>query len=171
LYYLGHVLLYDAEVPGTPWVDHEIRTVLAEAEAVYGVHANVPVHALRAQLVLKRLAHGFGPALFAVATLADEHVGVIVPDLRGRLCERRQRATLLCFLLRLLASLRDGFLRFCAVRVRSTTLVGGSNISPEPVGRYHGQYEISRHIMGADGLTVARAGVGDGTLLEEGAEI
>jgi hypothetical protein len=22
LYYLGHVLLYDAEVPGTPWVDH-----------------------------------------------------------------------------------------------------------------------------------------------------
>ena len=112
LYYLGHVLLYDAEVPGTPWVDHEIRTVLAEAEAVYGVHANVPVHALRAQLVLERLAHGFGPALFAVATLADEHVGVVVPDLRGRLCERRQRATLLCFLLRLLASLRDGFLRF-----------------------------------------------------------
>jgi hypothetical protein len=22
LYYLGHVLLYDAEVPDTPWVDH-----------------------------------------------------------------------------------------------------------------------------------------------------
>jgi hypothetical protein len=45
--------------------------------------------------------------------------------------------------------------------VRSTTLVGGSNISPEPVGRYHGRYEISRHIMGVDGLTVAGAGVGD----------
>jgi hypothetical protein len=83
LYHLGHVLLYDAEVPGTPWVDHEVRTVLAEAEAVYGVHAYVPVHTLRAQLVLERLAHGFGPALFAVATLADEHVGVVVPDLRG----------------------------------------------------------------------------------------
>ncbi len=112
LYHLGHVLLYDAEVPGTSWVDHEVRTELAEAEAVYGVHANVPVHALRAQLVLERLAHSFGPALFAVATLADEHVGVVVPDLRGRLRERRQRATLLRFLLRLLASLRDGFLRF-----------------------------------------------------------
>jgi hypothetical protein len=49
--------------------------------------------------------------------------------------------------------------------------VGGSNISPEPVGRYHGRYENSRHIMGADGLTVARAGVGDGTLFEEGAEV
>jgi hypothetical protein len=51
------------------------------------------------------------------------------------------------------------------------TIQGGSNISPELVGLYHGQYEISRHIMGADGLTVARAGVGDGMLLEEGAEI
>jgi hypothetical protein len=113
LYYLGHVLLYDAEVPGTPWVDHEVRTVLAEAEAVYGVHANVPVHALRTQLVLERLAHGFGPALFAVATFADEHVGVVVPDLRGRLCEPRQRVALpRLLLLGLLASLRDNFLRF-----------------------------------------------------------
>ena len=112
LYYLGHVLLYDAEVPGTPWVDHEVRTVLAEAEAVYGVHANVPVHALRAQLVLERLAHGFGPALFAVATLADEHVGVVVADLRVGLIEDGERAVLLRALLRLLASLRDGYLRF-----------------------------------------------------------
>jgi hypothetical protein len=111
LYYLGHVLLYDAEVPGTPWVDHEVRAVLAQAEAVYGVYAYVPVHALRAQSVFERLADGFGSALFTVATLAYEHVGIVVPDLRGRLCERRQRATLLRFLLRLLASLRDGFLR------------------------------------------------------------
>jgi hypothetical protein len=110
LYYLGHVLLTDADVPGTPWVDHEVRTVLAESEAVYGVHAYVPVHTLRAQFVLEPLADGFGSTLLAVAALADQHVGVVVPDLRGRLCARRQRATLLCFLL--LASLRDDFLRF-----------------------------------------------------------
>ena len=169
LYHLGHILLCDAEVPGTPWVDDQVRAMFTEAQAPYGVNANVPDHALRTQLVLEGLAHGFGPTLFAVSTLADEHVGVVDSDLRGRLCERRRRATLLRFFLRLLASLRDGFLPFCAVR--STTLVGGSNISPEPVGRYHGRYEISRRIIGADGLSVARAGVGDGALLEEGAEI
>jgi len=113
LYYLRYVLLYDAQVPGTPRVDDEVRTVLTEADAVYGVHAYVSVHALSAQLILERLADGFGSALLAVATLADEHVGVVVPDLRGRLRDRRQRAALLRpLLLRLLASLRDGFLRF-----------------------------------------------------------
>ena len=35
LYHLGHVLLYDAEVPGTSRVDDEVRAVLAEAEALY----------------------------------------------------------------------------------------------------------------------------------------
>ncbi len=113
LYHLGHVLLYDADVPGTPRVDDQVRAVFTEAEAAYGVHANVPVHALRTQLVLERLAHGFGPALFAVAALANQHVGVVVPDLRGRLHERRQRVPLpRLLLLRLLASARDGFLRF-----------------------------------------------------------
>jgi hypothetical protein len=47
LHYLGDVLLYDAEVPGTPRVDDEVRAVFTEAEAAYGVHAYVPVHALR----------------------------------------------------------------------------------------------------------------------------
>ncbi len=112
LYYLWHVLLYDADVPGPGRVDDQVRAVFTEAEATYGVHANVPVHALRTQLVLDRFADGFGPALLAVAVLADEHVGVVVPDLRGRLCERRQRAFLLRFLLRLLAPLRDGILQF-----------------------------------------------------------
>jgi hypothetical protein len=59
-----------------------------------------------------------------------------------------------------------------------TTLLRGSNISPEGAGRYHGWYEISRRVPGADGfgkedLTVARAGVREGTLLAlaEGREI
>jgi hypothetical protein len=112
LYYLGHVLLYDAEVPGARRVDDEVRAVFTEAEAAYGVNANVPVYALRAQLVLERLADGFGSALLAIAVLADEHVGVVVPDFRGRLGERRQRAFLVRFFVRLLASLRDGYLRF-----------------------------------------------------------
>jgi hypothetical protein len=113
LHYLGHVLLYDAQVPGTRWVDDQVRAVLTEAEAVYGVHAYVPVHAFRAQLVLERPADGLGSAFLAIAVLADEHMGVVVPDLSGRLGERRQRATLLrLLLLRLLASLRDSFLRF-----------------------------------------------------------
>jgi hypothetical protein len=112
VHYLGHVLLYYAEVPGTARVDHEVRAVLAEAEAVCGVDAHVPVQALRAQLVLEGLADGFGSALLAVAALADKHVGVIVPDLRGRLSERRQRAALRRpLLLYLLALLRDSFLR------------------------------------------------------------
>ena len=111
LYYLWHVLLYDAEVPGATRVDDQVRAVFTEAEAVHGVHSYVPVHALRAQLVLERPADGLGSALLAIAVLADEHVGVVVPDLRGRLCERRQRAVFLRVLLRLLALLRDVFLR------------------------------------------------------------
>jgi hypothetical protein len=111
LYYLWHVLLYGAEVPGATRVDDEVRAVFTEAEAAYGVHANVPVYALRAQLVLERLADGFGSALLTIAALADEHVSVVVPDLHGRLCKRRRRTALLR-LLRLLASLRDDFLRF-----------------------------------------------------------
>jgi hypothetical protein len=110
VYYLGHVLLYDAEVPGAPWVDDEVRSVLAEAEALHGVHAHVPFHTLLAQLVLERPAHGFGSSRLAVAALADEYVGVVVPDLRGRLA--RRAALLRLSLLRLLTSLRDGFLRF-----------------------------------------------------------
>ena len=110
LNYLCHVFLCDAEVPGATRVDDQVRAVFTEAEAAYGVHAHVPVHALRAQLLLECPANGFGCALLAVAALADEHVGAVVSDLRGRLCERRQRATLLCFVL--LASLRDDFLRF-----------------------------------------------------------
>jgi hypothetical protein len=113
LYHLGHVLLCDAQVPGPRRVDDEVRAVLTEAEAVHGVHAYIPVHALRSQLVFERPADGFGPAFLAIAVLADEHVGVVVPDLRGRLGERRQRATFLRpLLLRPLALLRDGFLRF-----------------------------------------------------------
>jgi hypothetical protein len=113
LYHLGHVLLYDAEVPGTLRVDDEVRAVFTEAEATYGVHAYVSVHALRTQLILERPANGFGSALFAVAALADQHVGVVVPDLRGPLCGRRRRASLpRLLLLRLLASLGDNFLRF-----------------------------------------------------------
>ena len=112
-YHLGYVLLCDAEVPGTPWVDDEVRAVFTEAEAIYGVHAYVSIHALRTQLILECPANGFGSALFAVAALADQHVGVVVPDLRGRLCGRRRRAALpRLLLLRLLASLRDTFLRF-----------------------------------------------------------
>ena len=111
-HYLGHVLLYHAEVPGAARVDHEVRAVLAEAEAVRGVDAHVPVQALRAQLVLEGLADGFGSALLAIAALADEHVGFVVPHLRGRLRERRRRAVLRRLsLLRLLALLRDSFLR------------------------------------------------------------
>ena len=71
LYYLGHVLLYDAEVPGARRVDDEVRAVFTEAEAAYGVNAYVPVHALRTQLILERPANGFGSALLAVAALAD----------------------------------------------------------------------------------------------------
>src|SRR5215212_8894457 len=112
VYHLGHVLHCDAEVPGTRRVDDEVRAVLAEAEAVHGVHTYVPVHTLRAQLVFERLADSFGTAYLAVTAFADEHVGVVIPDLRGRLRERRQRAALLRgLLLRLLALLRDVFLR------------------------------------------------------------
>jgi hypothetical protein len=112
-YHLGYVVLRNAEVPGAARVDHEVRAVFAEAEAVCGVDAHAPVQALRAQLVLEGLADAFGSALLAVAALADEHVGVVVPDLRGRLGERRQRAAFRRpSLLSLLALLRDRFLRF-----------------------------------------------------------
>ena len=112
LYHLGYILLYDAEVPGTGWVNDEVRAVLTEAEALYRVHAYVPVYALRAQFIFERPADGFGSAFLAVTAFADEHVGVVIPDLRDRLCERRRRAALLRgFFLRLLTSLRNNFLR------------------------------------------------------------
>jgi hypothetical protein len=109
-YYLGGVFLYNAEVPGASWVDDEVRTVLAEAEAAHGVHADVPVHALCAQRVLERPADGSRSTLLAITALADEHVGVVVVDLRARLRKRRERAAFLRSFL--LVSLRDGFLRF-----------------------------------------------------------
>jgi hypothetical protein len=112
LYYLGYVFLDNAEIPGARRVDDEVRAVLAEAETVHGVHADVPVHALRAQRVLERHADVFGSTLLAVTAPADEHVGVVVADLRAWLRDRRQRAVLLFAFLRLLGSLRDGFLRF-----------------------------------------------------------
>jgi hypothetical protein len=113
LYHLGHVVLRNAEVPGAARVDYKVRTVFAEAEAVCGVDAHVSVQALRAQLVLEGLADGFGSTLLAVAAPADEHVGVVVPDLRGRLGERRQRAAFRRpLLLRLLALLGNNFLPF-----------------------------------------------------------
>ncbi len=48
LYYLWHVLLYDTEVPGATGVDDQVRAVFTVAEAVYGVHAYVPIDTLRA---------------------------------------------------------------------------------------------------------------------------
>ena len=45
-YQPGHVFLRNAEVPGAAGVDYEVRTVFAEAEAVHGVYADVPVHSL-----------------------------------------------------------------------------------------------------------------------------
>ena len=51
-YHLGYVILRNAEVPGAARVDHEVRAVFAEAEAVHGVEADVPVYALGAQFVL-----------------------------------------------------------------------------------------------------------------------
>ena len=109
-YHLGHIFLGDAEVPGAARVDDEVRAVLAEAKAVYGVYADVPVHVLCAQCGLEGGADGLGAAFFAVAAFADEHVGVVVADLRVRLLE--ERAVFLCPLLCLLAFLRDRFLRF-----------------------------------------------------------
>jgi hypothetical protein len=41
LYYFGHVLLYDAQVPGAPGVDDEVRAVFTEAEAVYAVNSSL----------------------------------------------------------------------------------------------------------------------------------
>jgi hypothetical protein len=112
LYYDGHVAFRDAEVPGAARVDDEVRAVLAEAEAVHGVYADVPVHAMCSQFALQRAADFFRPALFAVAALADQNVGVVFADLRVGLIEDRERAAFLCPLLRLLALLRDGSLRF-----------------------------------------------------------
>ena len=110
LYQLGHVALCNAEVPGAPRVDDNVRAVFAEAHAVHRVYANVPVHIMGTQFVLERAPDGLGAAFLAVAALADEHVGVVVADLRGRLRERRERAALLSPFL--LAFLGDDFLRF-----------------------------------------------------------
>jgi hypothetical protein len=110
--YLVDVVLRGAQVPGTSGIDDKVRTVFAEPEAVYGVDADVPVHVLGAQLVLQRAADGFRTTFLAVASLADQHVGVVVADLRVGLFEDGERAVLLRALSGLLASLRDGVLRF-----------------------------------------------------------
>ena len=110
MYHLWDVSFRGAEVPGAARVDDEVRAVLAEAQAVHGVYADVPVHVFCAKFVFEGAADGFGAAFLAVAALADEHVGVVVAVLRVRLLE--ERAVFLCPLLCFLTLLRDGFLRF-----------------------------------------------------------
>jgi hypothetical protein len=84
-HYRGRVVLRDAEVPGAARVDDEVGAVLAEAEAVHGVYADVPVHVVCAKFVFEGAADGLGASLFAVAALAYQDVGVVVADLRVRL--------------------------------------------------------------------------------------
>lgn len=76
----------EAEVPGTFWlrtvVDDGIGAVLAETEAVDGVEADLAEEALRANLALYGLPRLFRATLFAVAARADEHVRLVVTDLR-----------------------------------------------------------------------------------------
>src|SRR5215212_1624644 len=114
-YDLRHIPLRQAEVPGTSGVDDGVRAVLAEAEAADGVHADVPHHAPPTQLFLERLADLFRAALLAVAAAADEHVGVVLPDLRAwsRVWRGREGSGLLRLLRLLLGdlSLRTGSVR------------------------------------------------------------
>ena len=52
LHDLRHVPLREAEVPGALRVDDGVRTVLAVAETINRVYANVPEHSPLAELVL-----------------------------------------------------------------------------------------------------------------------
>jgi hypothetical protein len=79
---LRHVTFRETEVPGPTGIYDGVRAVFAEAEAVDGVYADVPSHASFMKLVFECLADIFRASFLAVATLADEHVDVVVPDLR-----------------------------------------------------------------------------------------
>ena len=79
---LGHVASREAEVPGASGVDDGVRAVFAEAETVHGVHADVPDHTPLAQLFFQDLADSFEPR-FLQSPLPHEHVGIVLPDLRG----------------------------------------------------------------------------------------
>jgi hypothetical protein len=81
-YDLGYVSSVQAQVPGSAGVDDSVGAVLAEAQAIDGVHADVAVHVGVAQLALEGLAEFAGAAFLAVLAFADQDVRVVVPDLR-----------------------------------------------------------------------------------------
>jgi hypothetical protein len=72
----------EAEIPGSTRVDDDVWAVLAQAEAIDGVNANGPGHASLTKLAFEHLADVLRTAFLAVATLADQHVGLVVPYLR-----------------------------------------------------------------------------------------
>jgi hypothetical protein len=94
LHDLRDIAFPEAEIPGPSGVDDGIRAVLAQAEAVDGVYADVPDPASIAELVFECCADILRTALLTVAAFTHEHVGVVVPDLRARfrLRERREGA-------------------------------------------------------------------------------
>lgn len=85
LHDFGDLLFIEAEIPGAGGIYDGVGAVLAEPEAPYVVHPDVPVYALCPQLVFEFLFHVFRAALFAVAAVADQDVRVVVSYLRLRL--------------------------------------------------------------------------------------
>ncbi len=91
LHDLRHVILNEPEIPDSTWIHDSVGTVLAQTEALDGINADVAVHPRRPQLVLERLADIFGAALLAVSAFADEHLSVVVSDLRIRFIATQER--------------------------------------------------------------------------------
>jgi hypothetical protein len=71
LHDLRDVVYPEAEIPGSTRVDDDVGAVLAQAEAIDGVYANVPSHASLTKLVFEHSADVLRTAFLAVATLAD----------------------------------------------------------------------------------------------------
>ena len=115
--HLGGVVPFEAEVPSAlglrPVIDHHVRSVLAQTEAVGGVDPDLAEDALRADPIFESSPRVLRATLFAVAARADEDVRLVVPDLRRRLRFLRRGAVGRCpdLLLKLLLFLGDDLLR------------------------------------------------------------
>ena len=128
LYDLRDSAFVEAEVPGTGRVDDDVGTVLAKAEAVHTIYADVAVHPRLAELALERLTDLFGAAFLATPTLADQYVGVIVAYLG--LWQRRDVSVRFDPGLLLLLFLGNVGLRLLRL------IVNNRNISSARPGRY-----------------------------------
>lgn len=81
VHHLWNPILVEAKIPGPRRVHDDVWAMLAQTQTVHAIDPDLAVQTGLPQLASKRLARLFCAAFLAVPTLADQHVGLVVPYL------------------------------------------------------------------------------------------